>query len=112
MRADPDDRIRTEDPASITNRHVVLPEVDAVSLREKRDVGPIVDDEQHVMLTSDSADLASHLEQPAITGGLLAKLDDLGAARARLAHSAGKRRPADRFGRQHVKSAVREALPA
>ena len=54
--AEPDDRMRTEQPPRILDRHVVLPQMHPVGAGRERHVGAIVDQERHAERRQPAAD--------------------------------------------------------
>ena len=81
MGRQPDDRVRTKDPARQRHRSVVLAQVNAIGLRLERQVGTVIEDEWHAVLVAHVRRDPGSSQQWASVEILVAQLDDVDATR-------------------------------
>jgi hypothetical protein len=75
-----DDRVRADDRAGVLDGQVVLTNVNTVSARETRDVGPIVDDELRAGIVGEPDERFGKRQPCGARWRLVAKLQQPGAA--------------------------------
>jgi hypothetical protein len=111
VRADSDQRIRSQDAPRLFHRHVVLTEMDAVRLDQPGDVGPVVDDEQGARLPCPAAHVARQCQQLAVAPALLTQLEDRRSTRRRLLDGPVERGGTAGACQQDVQARVGQPLP-
>jgi glycine oxidase len=80
---EPEEHLRPDEITHLRGRHVLLADMDAISLRGERNLRPIVDDRQRAMAAADLNRLTRDRQQLALRDLLLAQLEDVDAARDR-----------------------------
>ena len=109
--------------AHLAGRRVVLADMHAVGPRGQRQVGPVIQPEQHVVLAAYRAEARGHLEQRVVVQLLVAKLDHVDPATERRREHVlrggvhdevepGSPQALARFGEPHVSRRGSAAPPA
>jgi hypothetical protein len=76
VRADADECVRAQDATRLSDRHVILAQMDTVRLDQPGKIGPVIQNEEHTSLASPLPHLTSPLEQLPVVHLLLAQLKE------------------------------------
>jgi hypothetical protein len=76
-----DERRRPENAARVLDRHVVLPNMNAVRLRLKRDIDPVIDEQRHAERAEDCLQAPRFIDHGGGVAHFVAQLNEGSAAR-------------------------------